>query len=592
LYHPEISSGHSVGRVIRVRSIPFVLGVPLTLSWLIFWGHQNSFYDFQTGLIILTVMSIFVLGVFVWFTGRSIDRVDAERIRVYQQFRDVVELAPVAMIKTDDQGVIVLVNRKAEEIFDYSRDELIGRPIEVLMPDRFRARHVGNRADFMRHLETRSMGVGRSLFGLRKDGTEFPVEIGLNPIIRNEKVRVLCMIVDITERKRIEDQVRESESKLRMLADSMPQIVWTAGSDGQADYFNKRWFEYTGLSLEDHNSTWLTILHPDDHKNTVVAWEEALRTGENFKIEYRLKERDSGKFHWFLGRAHPVKGADGKVERWFGTCTDIEELKQANDKINRFNIELEQKVSERTSELRSAVAALEASNKELDSFSYSISHDLRTPLRAIDGFSRILMEDYRAELSDGAQGLFERIRNNVKRMSELIDDLLTFSRIGRVAIEDGRTANTQQIVLQTLSELKETLGQREIEIRQESLPPCNGDPVLLKQVWSNLLSNALKYSSKKDHSIIEIGTRPDLSNGEVVYFVKDNGVGFDMKYADKLFGVFQRLHGDGDFEGTGVGLAIAQRIVLRHGGRLWAEAEVGKGATFFVALREGSSYGN
>jgi len=220
---------------------------------------------------------------------------------------------------------------------------------------------------------------------------------------------------------------------------------------------------------------------------------------------------------------------------------------------------------------------LETANKELESFSYSVSHDLRAPLRAIDGFSRILQEDF-PSLSAEASRLIHSVRSNTQQMGRLIDDLLKFSRLNRQPL-NKQNVNMAELVRQALQTLEPEREGRQVEITLGELPACQGDPGLLLQVWMNLLSNALKFTRKREHTRIEIGSQVN-ERGETVYFVDDNGVGFDMQYAGKLFGVFQRLHRADEFEGTGVGLALVQRILQRHGGRIWAEAQHEVGAKF------------
>ena len=227
---------------------------------------------------------------------------------------------------------------------------------------------------------------------------------------------------------------------------------------------------------------------------------------------------------------------------------------------------------------------LEAANKELEAFSYSVSHDLRAPLRAIDGFSRILLESYAETLPDDAKDYLKSVRVNAQQMGRLVDDLLAFARLGRQPIVKKRV-DTAKLVAQCIDELRAEQDGRRIEISLGELPPCDAEPTLLKQVWINLLSNAIKYTRGREVATIEVGCRVDGGpSGERTYFVRDNGVGFDMRYVDKLFGVFQRLHRAEEYEGTGVGLAIVQRIIHRHGGRVWAEAQPDHGATFSFTL--------
>jgi PAS domain S-box-containing protein len=259
-----------------------------------------------------------------------------------------------------------------------------------------------------------------------------------------------------------------------------------------------------------------------------------------------------------------------------GLGIDISDRKRAEEEVRRLNAALEERVRQRT-------AQLEAANKELEAFSYSVSHDLRAPLRAIDGFAQKLVREFGAQLPEEAARQLRRVRENARQMGQLIDDLLTFSRLGRQPLRK-QTVGPADLVRQVLEELRPEREGRRVEIRAGSLPPCQGDPALLKQVFTNLLGNALKYSRKRDPAVIDVGAREGDRPGECVYFVRDNGAGFDMRYAGKLFGVFQRLHPVEDYEGTGVGLAIVQRIIHRHGGRIWAEGQVDRGAEFAFTL--------
>lgn len=242
--------------------------------------------------------------------------------------------------------------------------------------------------------------------------------------------------------------------------------------------------------------------------------------------------------------------------------------------LNDLNAQLEQRVAERTSEL-------EAVNRELEVFSYSVSHDLRAPVRAMNGFSQTVLEDYGDLLPEEGRHDLESIREGAKEMGALIDHLLALSRLTRTQLK-RRKVDTRKLVEDVIAELSPDQKDRKIDIKTGDIPPCQGDATLLKQVWINLLSNALKYTRKRERAVVEIGC--NSNNGENVYFVRDNGTGFDMRYADKLFGVFQRLHRAEEYEGTGVGLAIVERIIHRHGGRVWANAVENEGATFYFTV--------
>ena len=382
--------------------------------------------------------------------------------------------------------------------------------------------------------------------------------------------------LDITERKHTEEALQESEERFRNMANSIPQLAWIARPDGFITWYNRRWYEYTGKTPEQMEGWgWQSVHDPAMLPQVMERWKNAIDAQKTYDMEFPLRGTD-GTFRRFLTRVEPSKDSEGRVLHWFGTNTDVEALKQAEGKVQLLNAELEQRVKDRT-------AQLEAANKELEAFSYSVSHDLRTPLRAVDGFSQAVLEDFGPQLPAEGQRQLKVIRESAQRMGALIDDLLKFARLNRQDLHKC-TIDTGKLVRGALEELGAPWRDRLVEVHIEDLPTSFGDPVLLKQVWLNLLSNALKYTGKREKSAIEIGCAK--TNGADTFSVRDNGTGFDMRYADKLFGVFQRLHRADEFEGTGVGLAIVQRVVHRHGGKVWAEALVDHGATFYFTLEK------
>jgi light-regulated signal transduction histidine kinase (bacteriophytochrome) len=269
-----------------------------------------------------------------------------------------------------------------------------------------------------------------------------------------------------------------------------------------------------------------------------------------------------------------IENPENKHLEVYATSRDISERKNAEKAIRELNATLEERVAERT-------AQLEEMNQELEAFTYSVSHDLRAPLRAIDGYSQILIEDYAAKLDTEGDKVCHVILNETQRMSQLIDDLLLLSRFSRASMKIG-PVDTTAMVNAIIAEQMKDQGHPEPEVMIGALPKTVGDPVLLRQVWVNLISNAIKFSSKKEHAVIQIWG--EEKEGETIFTVKDNGAGFDQQYAEKLFGVFQRLHNHSDFEGTGLGLAIAKRIIHRHGGKIWAKSDIDQGAEFSFSL--------
>ena len=312
------------------------------------------------------------------------------------------------------------------------------------------------------------------------------------------------------------------------------------------------------------------------------------------KYDIRRPESAGGGFeerYWSPTNV-PVFDARGKLMYIIHHVEDVTEfvrLKRLDGERHRLTAELrsraekmEAEVYARAQEVAETSRLLEQANAELESFSYSVSHDLRAPLRAINGFSLALLEDYGTTLPPDGQALLARVRENTKRMAQLIDDLLVFSRLGRKPLEMG-PVDLASLMQSVVEEQRQADSKRAIEVVVHSLPATLGDAGLLRQALANLIENAFKFTRRQPKARIEIGSR--VEGAETVYYVRDNGAGFDMKYATKLFGVFQRLHGESDFEGTGVGLALVQRIVHRHGGRVWAQAAVDQGATFYFTLR-------
>lgn len=366
-----------------------------------------------------------------------------------------------------------------------------------------------------------------------------------------------------------------SEERYRRLVEGSPDIVYSVSRAHGGLYHSERVREVLGYEPEfliENPWIWEEWVHPEDRPRFEAATEALYECGEPLDIEYRIRD-GAGRWRWVRDRSvgRIPEGDDVIAE---GVVTDITDQKEAEAQVRRLNLELEGRVVQRTSELQAA-------NRELEAFSYSVSHDLRAPLRHINGYVELLASRAGSELSESNAHYLEQIGQASRRMGALIDDLLDFSRSGRSEFRPG-PVDMGPAVADTIVALAEDLEGRDIEWVIPALPTVMGDANMLRQVWANLLQNAVKYTRDRHPARIEISveTRPD----ETVFTVTDNGVGFDMRYASKLFGVFERMHGSAEFEGTGVGLANVRRIIDRHGGRTWAEAEVGRGASFHFSI--------
>ena len=635
--------------------------------------------------------------------ARERQRAEQDSRESEARLRAVLDSTLNAVVVIDSAGAIADWNARAETIFGRTRQEVIGRELaETIIPSRYREAHQRGLKHFLATGEGPVMNRMIELSALRRDGSEFPVELSISPLKTADSLTFCGFIADITARKQAEQQLRESQQLLEAIIDNSQAVIYVKDLQGRYLLVNRRWSELFHLSqeatlgktdyeffpkpeadaframdqealradraiteeevapLDDGPHTYISVKCPlrddagqpygvfgistditerkraevqlkssfkevsdlkaalDEHalvattdpQGTITYVNDKFCTiskysreellgrdhriinsgyhskgfirnlwttiahGKVWKGEIKNKAKD-GSFYWVDTTIVPFLNELGKPRQYVAIRADITERKRAEETIRELNLELERRVIERTMQL-------EAANKELEAFSYSISHDLRAPLRAVNGFAGIILEDFGGHLPEDGRRQLDRICQGAQRMGDLIDDLLAFSRLSRQALS-RQTVNMAQLVQDALDESGPQREGRQFEWRIGDLPPCQGDPGLLKQVWVNLLSNAIKYSRGCEPGIVSVGCVSE--DGEQVYFVRDNGAGFDMQYAGKLFGVFQRLHRSDQFEGTGVGLAIVQRIVDRHGGRVWAEGEEGRGATFHFTLR-------
>ena len=368
---------------------------------------------------------------------------------------------------------------------------------------------------------------------------------------------------------------RETNEYLEKLLNcaNAPIIVWNP--QYKITRFNKAFEILTGRTEKEVLGKSLKILFPPESRDYSMVLIRKTMEGERLDIvEINILHID-GSVRIFQWNSANIMSPDGKSTiATIAQGHDITVRKRSEEEIRKLNETLEQKVTERTKQLETA-------NKELEAFSYSVSHDLRAPLRHIGGFVDLLIKNNSAQLDETGLRYLKIISESSEEMGNLIDALLTFSRLSRAELQ-RTTINSRSMVDQVLKTFSDEMSGRNIEINILELPGTQGDEGLIKQVWINLVSNALKYSRNKEKAVIDIGSK--MENGYIVFFIRDNGAGFDMKYVDKLFGVFQRLHKTRDFEGIGIGLANVNRIVIRHGGKCWAESQVGHGASFFFSL--------
>ena len=485
----------------------------------------------------------------------------------------IIDSAMDAIISVDGEQRILLFNAAAERMFTYPAEDAIGQPLELFIPKRFRAVHKQHIENFARtNVTRRSMGSLGGLFGLRADGTEFPIEASISQLESAGRKILTVILRDITERTRAEDALRE---RTRIL-DLAPVLI--SDLDNRVIFWNTGAEQMYGWASEDAvgkiANDFLETKFPtplEKIKAQVLAhghWEGELvhttRDGHAITVAST----------WVLH-----KNEAGRPKAFLHVNNDITERKKAEDEVRRLNAELEKRVEERT-------AQLSAVNKELEAFSYSVSHDLRAPLRHINGFSQALMEDHADQLDESGRKYLGEICDASREMSQMIDDVLKLARVTRSEMKD-ETVDLTAMAKDVIGDLRRLEPERKVDVRLEPDMQVSGDKRLLQFVLGNLLGNAWKFTSIRAAALIEFGSEiSEKEEKETIFFVKDNGAGFDMRYADKLFGVFQRLHAVEEFEGTGIGLATVKRIIERHGGRVWANAEPDKGAAFYFTLAD------
>jgi PAS domain S-box-containing protein len=382
--------------------------------------------------------------------------------------------------------------------------------------------------------------------------------------------------IDITERKKTEEVIKDNEKRFRELIESLPQLFWTCRVDGPCDYLSKQWVDYTGVPEEEQlGYRWLEQLHPEDRDKTVAEWMEKVKTGESFDMEFRIRRND-GIYHWFKTRAVPMRDSDGSIVKWFGSNTDFDEIIKAQEQLKSFSNELEIKVKE----LDNAIIDLKRSNQELEQFAYVASHDLQEPLRMVSSYTQLLERRYKDLLDQDAKDFIFFAVDGANRMQHLINDLLDYSRVttrGKPFVK----VDLSTVLGHAINNLQKKIQETGALIVNEDLPFVYGDEVQLVRVFQNLLDNAIKFRGTVPP---RISISSKTVDDKVQISISDNGIGIDKIYTDRVFTIFQRLHNKIEYPGTGIGLAICKRTIERHGGKIWFESEPGKGTTFIFTL--------
>jgi PAS domain S-box-containing protein len=474
-----------------------------------------------------------------------------------KRFASAFAEAPIGMVLTTPEGRILEANQAYMDTLGYTREELISpqdsshftHPDDVEPTRQFYAglRDGGADTGLLEKRYLRKDGAimwARCSATMRRDSAGRPDQL-------------IAIIEDVTEQKRAREALRESEARFRQLADSMPQIVTTTLPDGSVDYLNERWFAFTGLSRSaDLTASWAMVMHAEDLPPAMERWQRSLETGLDYSHEYRLWDLHESRWRWFIGRALPVRGIDGNIVKWLGTSTDIDDQKRVEEELRRANQDLEQ-------------------------FAYSASHDLQEPLRSIKIYGDLLKRRYRHKLDGQALEFCDYMHSGATRMEMLVTDLLAYTQVTRLEapVED---TDANESLDAAVANLSRAIAESGAEITHDPLPSARVHSTHMRQLFQNLIGNAIKYRSPDRVPLIHV--QSERQQGLWVFAVRDNGIGIETEYKEHIFGLFKRLHTSDEYSGTGIGLAICQRIVERYHGRIWVESSPGDGSTFFFSI--------
>lgn len=541
--------------------VPAAIIIPVLLGFLGLQAAWSGIVSLESGAALLVLAIIIIFLALTWFIVVSLNKRDWLKQETdhalresEEQIQTIFNAAPDAVIVMDQEGKIIQWNPKAESILGWSRDEVVGKLLsETIIPERYRVAHRKGVKHFLRTGEGPLFGKIVEISALTKSGNELDVALNIAASSRiKNRYLFIGFLRDLTGQKK-------AEEKFKALLDSAPDAMIIANEKGEIVLINQQTETLFGYVRDELIGKPVEILIPGDFRNRHRGHRDRYFSDPKVRamgagLELFAMRRDGTKFPVEISLS-PLQTEEGLLVS--ASVRDISLRKGLEDELKK-------------------------TNAELEAFTYSVSHDLRAPLRGIIGFTAILEEDYSSKLDDEARRITTVIKNNTLKMGHLIDALLSFSRMGKQEIMKTQI-NTQKIVHEIVDELVQQNNRHAtIGWNIHALPPVNADTNTIRQVWINLISNAIKYSSHKQHPYIEINS--ESRDGQIVFSVTDNGVGFDQQYSHKLFKVFQRLHGPEEFEGTGVGLALVEKIISRHGGKVWAEGKVDEGACFYFSL--------
>ncbi len=477
------------------------------------------------------------------------------------QSQAILDNAVDGIISINSVGIINSVNPRVRELFGYDDAELIGQNVKMLMPE---SEFDSYLSDHMHIDEKKITGIDREVEGKRKDGSFFPMDLAVTEVKGLDERQFTGFIRDISERKSFENELREREELFGAFVNSSPTMMWMTDEKDQPVMFNNRWLRFFGTTIEEEiNIPWGSDrIHPDSRLQSMQVHRENLKQRESFNHEYQLRDKN-GDYAWFWEMGVP-RFNNGRYQGFIGNLVNITDRKQMED------------------ELQASLEQLTKSNTELEQFAYIASHDLQEPLRMVASYTQLLSRRYKGKLDDDADEFIAYAVDGAKRMQGLIQDLLEYSRVGSQGGE-LKVVQTNDILKNAIANLEVSIDEAGIVVTYDDMPSVMGDELQLMQLFQNLIGNAIKYRDSEKLGKIHIAAEP--RDKKWVVSIKDNGIGIEPKFFDRIFVIFKRLHTATEKSGTGIGLSVCKKIVERHGGEIWVESKPGEGSVFMFTLQ-------